>query len=290
MGVALALRKLDKLIEEAASTPIYTLGPIIHNPQVLEVYKKRGVRRITSLDAILTGSRVVIRAHGIPWKVEESLAQRGIQLVDATCPKVKRAQLLIGRQSSLGQRLLLLGESDHPEVKGLRSYARDDAVVFDSLEGLKATKLDPGRGHFFAAQTTQSRAVFEAVVEYLKEYLGADLPVFETICDATIERQAEVVEIAHKVEGIIVAGGRESGNTRRLALVAEAQGVYCLHVETATDLPLAELAGLKTVGLTAGASTPKHIIDEIEARLLETGSLNASDPSITQHITLGEIL
>lgn len=268
MGVDLALRKLDKVVAEADNADIFTLGPIIHNPQVLEEYAAKGVRTAGSPEEIPDGSKVVIRAHGIPQNVEQSLRERGMKIEDATCPKVKRAQVLIAEQAHKGRRLLLYGEEDHPEVKGLRSYAGNEAVIFESLEALK--KLDLARIRqndcFLAAQTTQDRIVFEKVIEHLQS-LCLDMPVLHTICDATRERQQEALDVAEKVKAMVVVGGYTSGNTRRLVDVAREQGIFCVHVETPEELPFEKLRQYATIGLTGGASTPKRLIDAIEQRL-----------------------
>jgi 4-hydroxy-3-methylbut-2-enyl diphosphate reductase len=267
MGVDLALRKLNKAIQENPDRPIFTLGPIIHNPQVLAEYERQGVRRAETPEDLPSGSIAVIRAHGIPLSVETELAERGVEIIDATCPKVKKAQLLIAKQAEQGRRLLLYGEDDHPEVRGLRSYARNRAVVFGSVEELDLDDLTKGAPSFLAAQTTQDRQAFERIEDLLKERLGPDLPVLHTVCDATRERQAEALALACQVDAMVVVGGYQSGNTRRLVHVARGQGIPCHHVETADDLDLDVLWPHATIGLTAGASTPKNIIESVREAL-----------------------
>lgn len=268
MGVDLALRKLDKLLAmDDSRAPIYTFGPIIHNPQVLEAYEARGVRRTEDPDAVEPGSIVLIRAHGVPKGIYERLMARGAIIADATCPKVKKAQHLIARQAAKGGILLLYGEEAHPEVRGLLSHASHGAIVFDSLEEIAGYSLDPDDSYFLAAQTTQDEAEFERIEAHLRETLGRAVPVLHTICDATRKRQEETIAIAREADFMVVVGGRDSGNTRRLAKVAEAQGVECVHVETGQELPLEKIRGKALIGLTAGASTPKNIIDAVESIL-----------------------
>ncbi len=267
MGVSLALKKLDALVEEAGGAPlICTLGPIIHNPQVLGHYESLGVRRIAEPAEAAPGSKVVIRAHGVPVAVERELSERGVDVVDATCPKVKKAQLLIERQTQRGRVLLLYGEENHPEVRGLLSYASDEALVFDSIEELE-DRLDPGKDYVLAAQTTQDKEVFRQIKEYVQERTNRVLPVLETICNATRVRQAEAIEVAGTVDVMVVVGGYESGNTRRLAKVVREQGVRCIHVETAEELDPEDFRGCATVGLTAGASTHDKTIEQVRAAL-----------------------
>ncbi len=269
MGVILALEKLDALTATGDREGLlYTLGPIIHNPQVLEMYARKGVRTAELADEIPSGATAVIRAHGVPRQVEESLRGRGVHVVDATCPKVKKAQLLIQRQAAEGRFLLLYGEESHPEVKGLLSYAEAGAFLFDTLEKLRSCELAAGMKYCLAAQTTQARDVFETMADYLAARPDSDVTILQTICDATQRRQEEAVRIAGEVDFMVVAGGFNSGNTRRLVQVVSAQGTPCLHVEKASELPVDTLKRYRRIGLTAGASTPKELIDEIN-RILE---------------------
>ncbi len=270
MGVDLALTKLDELILEDSDAPLYTLGPIIHNPQVLQRYEARGVRVAEGPEDLPPGSRVVIRAHGIPRDLEARLHEAGIQVEDATCPRVKKAQVLIRRHTGEdeGRTLLLYGEADHPEVRGLLSYAENDTLVFGSRAEFEALNLPPGR-YVLAAQTTQDKAEFNELVDSLEEREDLDVIVLQTICDATKLRQREAMDIAGAVDAMVVVGGRMSGNTRRLVQVSGAQGVDCFHVEIPEELPLDKLRGHQVVGLTAGASTPADLIAAVRRTLEE---------------------
>ena len=282
MGVSLALRRLDRELAgfskkpekspEAAPARLLTFGPIIHNPLVMEHYAVRGVRSEERPENLDSGDRVVIRAHGIPFQVEEQLRRSGVSLVDATCPKVKKAQLAIAGQSDAGGVLLLFGEREHPEVKGLLSYAANGAHVFSHPDELSGLTLREDASYFLAAQTTQDRTLFEETADTLRAALGQRLTVLETICDATRQRQKEVIALARKVDIVVVVGGLNSGNTRRLAEIARAEGVHAVHVERAGDIPPESLRGMRTVGLTAGASTPESHINAAQEFLenLET--------------------
>lgn len=265
MGVDLALKKLASLIGH--TDPILTFGPIIHNPQVLAEYAAKGVRMVEDPQAIPQGSTVVIRAHGIPEYVRQAILDRGATIVDATCPKVKKAQTLIASQARYGKELLLFGEAEHPEVKGLLSYATAGAHVFGSLTDLKSLELPEGPTYFLAAQTTQDEQEFMRIREHLRRRFGQRLTVLATICNATMNRQQEAMELAEKVDFMVVVGGHDSGNTRRLAQVAKTAGTPCIHVETAAEISPAMLDGKHTIGLTAGASTPKTIIDNVQSVL-----------------------
>ena len=263
MGVSLALKRLDRALDEYRE-PIVTLGPIIHSPQVLAEYENKGVRRIQGASEARRGECVVIRAHGIPRVEESLLAESGARLVDATCPRVKAAQLAIASATRQGQCLLLFGEADHPEVRGLLSYAGAERHVFGSLDECGALPLDPAENYVLAAQTTQNIRQFTAMRTCLEQRLGSPIPALHTICDATEKRQNEALEIAAKVDCMVVVGGRESGNTRRLAELAVGVGVPVLHVESEKELEAAFFREKSLAGLTAGASTPKSLIDAVE--------------------------
>lgn len=244
---------------------ICTLGPIIHNPQALADFEARGVVCIHSPTESGKGDEVLIRAHGIPRDVEEELRACCSRVQDATCPKVKKAQLAIAKATARGATLLLFGEADHPEVAGLRSYACGATHVFGTEQELE--ELEWSGPVVLASQTTQDRETFAKITAKLRERFPA-IKVLSTICDATRERQLEALEIASKVDAMVVVGGRTSGNTRRLASLAAGAGIPALHVETVAELNPGQFAGNTTIGLTAGASTPVELIDEV-ARWLE---------------------
>lgn len=266
MGVDMALKKLDQaLANPGRQGRLFTIGPIIHNPQVLQAYRLQGVLQTADPADVSPGDTVVVRAHGIPLDVQARYEERGVELIDATCPKVKKAQVLIARESQNGGHLLLFGERDHPEVRGLLSYAQR-CTLFESLEDLQELSFDPRERYFVAAQTTQDRGIFDEVCSMIRGYIG-DVVLLDTICMATKDRQNEVRGIAGKVRAMVIVGGRESGNTRRLAQIAAESGVFTVHVETAAELPLDELRRHAVVGLSAGASTPSWIIEEVAQTL-----------------------
>lgn len=269
MGVGLALRKLDQAIEEhkaRSSGRLVMLGPIIHNPQVMDTYMRQGVILAHSLDAVQPGDAVIIRAHGIPRKDEARLFDIGAHVLDATCPKVKQAQLAIDEATRRGASLYLFGEAEHPEVQGLVSYANGPCLVFGSLKELKEKQaFKDADDVVLAAQTTQEREEFEAIKQSLAE--RHSLTVLETICDATRKRQQEALMVSQQAEAMIVVGGKTSGNTRRLADVAESCGIPVWHIEVPEELPRKELKRYAAIGLTAGASTPRSIIDAVQESL-----------------------
>jgi 4-hydroxy-3-methylbut-2-enyl diphosphate reductase len=266
MGVSLALRRLDQELANfhpEGTRRLFSCGPIIHNSEVIRHYADLGVRTLDKPEDLRPGDRVVIRAHGIPRFLEEDLAARGAILADATCPKVKKAQLAIADQRDAGRALLLFGEEEHPEVRGLLSYA-GESLVFSHPDEIAGLPLRRDCAYALAAQTTQEQSRFEQSVRLLSELLGPKLAVLKTICEATRQRQRETVLLAKRVDIVIVVGGQDSGNTRRLAEEARAHGAEALHVESAADLSPDRLRGKLLAGLTAGASTPERQIDEVQ--------------------------
>ncbi len=270
MGVSLALQKLDKSLQNTPQEDgrICTLGPIIHNPQVLEEYKNKGVECLKSASEAQNHDNVVVRAHGITKEEESLLMQKAAHIIDATCPKVKKAQLSIAEHTQGGRTLLLFGEENHPEVRGLVSYAAHGAYIFDSMEKLQILALAPAGDYVLASQTTQDGKIFREIEDYLCN-LYTDIPVLATICHATHERQEEIKRIARSVDAVVVVGGKESGNTCRLADVAAAEGAPTWHVETVDELKKENFSLFSQIGLTGGASTPKRLIDAVEFFLEE---------------------
>lgn len=267
MGVSLALNKLDKALMHKNHRRIYTFGPIIHNPQVLSHYEKKGVRVTEDWNEPESDDIVLIRAHGIPLDIEDRLVRKRVNIIDATCPKVKKAQLLISKNSTGPACLLLFGEPEHPEVKGLLSYANSTAHLFEDFTGLESLKLNPQQQYCLAAQTTQDREQFELISQYLQNRLKHNILILDTICDATKDRQVETIKIADQVDCMIVVGGRNSGNTRRLCKVATEHCLACVHIETEHELRMESISGFSRFGLTAGASTPDATINRVYHKL-----------------------
>ncbi|MFW5730658.1 MAG: 4-hydroxy-3-methylbut-2-enyl diphosphate reductase [Desulfonatronovibrionaceae bacterium] len=267
MGVSLALNKLDTALVQQKHQKIFTFGPIIHNPQVLAHYENKGVKIIHNPDEPDEHDMVLIRAHGIPLDTEKKLRKTGARIIDATCPKVKKAQLLISGNSARSDCLLLYGEPKHPEVKGLISYARSRSFLFESLDQLLTLNLQKSSRYCLAAQTTQDREQFMQITDHLQNRLDHNLIILDTVCDATKNRQIETIDIARQVECMIVVGGRNSGNTRRLCQVAAEHCPACFHIETEAELEDIQLGHFSTFGLTAGASTPNDTINKVYHKL-----------------------
>ncbi len=243
----------------ATSAPICTYGPLIHNPQVLSLLEEKGISVIEEIPARGEGI-VLIRAHGVPPGDRQALIDAGFDVIDATCPRVIRVQSIISRHARKGYASIIAGDREHPEVTGLLGYAGENGFVIDSLESL--SKLPAFENAIIVAQTTQNAAFFEAVRSWAQQYRPG-YKIFNTICDSTEKRQAEIKALAEGVDALIVVGGYNSGNTRRLAEIASEAGKTALHVETAENIDIRELSGARQIGITAGASTPNWIIKQV---------------------------
>jgi (E)-4-hydroxy-3-methyl-but-2-enyl pyrophosphate reductase len=254
-GVERALEMTHEAAEEAPA-PVNTLGPLIHNPGVIADLKTRGVGVISDAADAHAGT-VILRSHGVPRDMREALVGSELTLVDATCPFVTSAQEKAAQLKEDGYLVVILGEKDHPEVLGLRSYAGDDSLVVESPLDLPA-KL-PGKRVGIVVQTTQSQERLAELVADLAPRTR-ELLVHNTICSATEQRQAAAIAMASEVD------------TRRLAELCTAQQRRTYHVESAFEIDPGWFKGLRTVGITAGASTPPEQIEAVAARLREVGS------------------
>jgi len=258
MGVRRAVDMALQAADEQGGN-VYTHGPLIHNPQALEELRTRGVVALGSNDPIPPGT-VVVRAHGVPPEEMGQIRRAALRVVDATCPKVATIQERIAEYSARGYAVVIAGDADHPEVVGLLGHAQGPAFVVSAPEDLG--RLPEMERVLLVAQSTQDEEVFVAI----RERLLARFPKAEalsTICQSTHRRQSEVRTMAGQVDALVVIGGKNSANTRRLAEISQALGTPAYHVETAAELPLEELRKLSKVGITAGASTPVWIIEQV---------------------------
>lgn len=245
----------------------YTLGPLIHNPRVVDELAARGVCVAKSLDDVdAECATVIIRSHGVTPQVRDAVEQRGFSVVDATCPHVARAQQGAAELAEAGCRVIILGEADHPEVEGLRAYAEKAGGKVDVVAGPADIPLGLYAPIGVVAQTTQMRENLEAVVAELKAR-GLDPMVKKTICYATRQRQDAAADLAARVDAMVVIGGRNSSNTTRLAEVCRASCPKTYHVESGDELRAEMFEGCETVGVTAGASTPDAHINAVVEKL-----------------------
>ena len=294
MGVRRAVNMAVQLTacerqDEQNNRHIYTLGPLIHNQAVLEDLNKQGIRILDENEALERpeDSTVIIRAHGVPPLVEEKLARLGARILDATCPHVKASQNKARSFAERGYRIFLAGEKNHGEIAGIRGYAEAAGLPTGLHEGsipdgdsrcyvvgspeeaeLSAAELyqkNPGAKTALIGQTTIMSGEYRAIGERIRHFFP-DLETVNTICGGTADRQDALRELCSRVDAVIVAGSRESANTRRLLSLAAELGKPAWLTETPADLP-SEIGNFKTVGLSAGASTPDSLIDGIEKAL-----------------------
>lgn len=256
MGVRRAVNMVEE--ELTGDKTIYTLGPIIHNQQVLDRLQARGVKMAQSPDDVEGDCTLVIRAHGVEPETEQILREKGINLADGTCPKVKQSHRIIEEYSEKGFFIVILGDKNHGEVKGLAGRANRHIVVSTPEE---AEKLTLPRETLLICQTTVKLDEFDCIKEILLAK-NPDLAVKNMICPATRKRQTAVKELAAKVQAMVVVGGKGSANTKRLYQTALEQGIAAFHVETAGEIT-EEMKRYDTIGVTAGASTPDDIIEEV---------------------------
>ena len=266
MGVRRAMERTLKRRGESQEM-LYTLGSLIHNPHVLEILKKNGVVQVGA-DEVQCGATVIIRAHGVTPDQLEALREKGCTILNATCPRVGRVQAMAKKASNEGKTVVIVGDRDHAEVKGILGYACGRGISISTVEEARALKLDGGA--ILVAQTTFSEEDFAAIAAVLKErYPGLD--VKSTICDATSRRQEEARRMAAESDAMVIVGGRTSANTKRLATIIAGMGVPAFLVEDETEIPDAARR-FKRIGVTAGASTPNWLINRVAERLVEMQS------------------
>lgn len=267
-GVKRAINMAGKCASEGKEEGIHTLGPIIHNPQVVKMLEESRVYARKDLTEIEAGT-VIIRSHGVTFEEYHEAREKGLNIVDATCPFVKTAQELVSRLTGEGYQVIVAGEKDHPEVKGLMSYGDNKVRVVSGIAELVDMPRVQKLG--IVAQTTLRMEKLEEIVSFCL-HKASELKVFNTICNATSSRQTESAELAKHVDVMVVVGGKNSANTRRLAEVCRAIQPETHHIEIASELRPEWFAGKGRAGVTSGASTPEWLIEEVVARLREISS------------------
>ncbi|NPA40211.1 MAG: 4-hydroxy-3-methylbut-2-enyl diphosphate reductase [Thermodesulfobacteria bacterium] len=258
MGVRRAVNLVLKAISEKKS-PIYTYGPLIHNPQTLALLDKLGVKVIKNPEESCERGVCIIRAHGTSPEEKSSLKKRH-EVIDGTCPRVLRVQALAKKAASQGKWVIIIGDKNHAEVKGILAHAGDKGLVVSSEEDIK--KLPEVKDCVILSQTTQNQKKFEELSEKILKKCK-NCKVINTICNATEKRQSEVIKLSKECEAIVVIGGKFSANTNRLAEIAKARGKEVYLVEKPEELDLEKVKTKKSIGITAGASTPNWLINEV---------------------------
>ncbi|EHO54759.1 4-hydroxy-3-methylbut-2-enyl diphosphate reductase [Lachnospiraceae bacterium oral taxon 082 str. F0431] len=243
---------------------VYTLGPIIHNEEVVKDMKKRGVEAVKMEDlASLPKGTVIIRSHGVSREVYNFVKNSGHRVVDATCPFVKKIHAIVSVQSGKGKTVVIIGNPDHPEVMGIKGWGDKNTYAVENIEQFINLGLKKDEEIIIVAQTTFNHKKFQEIIDKIS-LLGYDVRCFNTICNATQERQAEAKKIASNVDAMIVIGDKKSSNTGKLVEICQEECKNTVFIQTLEDLNLCALLSVDSVGITAGASTPKHIIEEVQ--------------------------
>jgi (E)-4-hydroxy-3-methyl-but-2-enyl pyrophosphate reductase len=260
-------RAIDLVMNAAneGNVPIYTDGALIHNPQVLKVLESSDVHVSDDITSVNNGT-IAIRAHGITPERRNQLKDKGLKIVDATCPHVGGIQGIIKQHAIKGFDIVIVGETGHPEVIGLLGFTQGHGYLIDKDEDID--HLPQLNRVCIVAQSTQSRARLHEVTEKIRERYPEAI-MFDTLCDVTADRQDEVMAMTQEIDLMIVVGGKNSGNTQRMAELSREAGVTTFHIETEDELSIDDIQGHEVIGLTAGASTPDWMIQRVYKRLEE---------------------
>ena len=265
-GVKRAVDTVYQQIEQYRGEKIFTYGPIIHNEEVIKDLRSHGVEVLNDEEELKTADAdvVVIRSHGVAKYIYDIMEERGITCVDATCPFVKKIHKIVAEKSAEGSYIVIVGNGEHPEVQGIRGWAGEQVTVVQTPEDAERFELpDKDQKVCIVAQTTFNYNKFKELVEIIskKRY---DIVVLNTICNATKERQTEARQIAARVDAMVVIGDKRSSNTQKLFEICKEECLNTYYIQTLDDLDLNQLGSVESVGITAGASTPNKIIEEVQ--------------------------
>ena len=265
-GVKRAVDTVYQQIEQYRGEKIFTYGPIIHNEEVIKDLRSHGVEVLNDEEELKTADAdvVVIRSHGVAKYIYDIMEERGITCVDATCPFVKKIHKIVAEKSAEGSYIVIVGNGEHPEVQGIRGWAGEQVTVVQTQEDAERFELpDKDQKVCIVAQTTFNYNKFKELVEIIskKRY---DIVVLNTICNATKERQTEARQIAARVDAMVVIGDKRSSNTQKLFEICKEEFLNTYYIQTLDDLDINQLRSVESVGITAGASTPNKIIEEVQ--------------------------
>ena len=268
-GVDRAVEMVNESVRRGNKTA--TLGPIIHNRHVVERFLKQGVRELDSPEQAEPGETVIIRAHGVPEQVQQALCARGVPVLDATCPFVKKIHTIVKNETQKGRKIIIFGSPAHPEVEAIASFCREPLIVQSPEELENWLREAPERRNLpisMVSQTTSSQKMWKSCAEIAKK-VCTNCEIFDTICRATEMRQEEAAILSQKCDAMVVVGDARSSNTGRLAMICEQHCKKVSLVDQADDLEMSLFSGANTVGITAGASTPSWIIKEVNNKMSE---------------------
>jgi len=266
-GVKRAIEMAYAEIEKNDGEPLYSYGPLIHNKEVTNDLDRKGLHIIESLDGIDKGT-VVIRSHGVGKFLYDALEEKGMKMVDGTCPFVKKIHNIVNEAWNAGKTVIIAGDGKHPEVMGINGWCGNSAVILESPEEARVAELDAEKEYAVVVQTTFRQSKFDDMIEILKEK-GLNLEISQTICSATEKRQKEAMELSKNVDKMIVIGDKKSSNTQKLVEICRKNCGNTVHIETICDLVLKNFESSDRIGITAGASTPPAIIKEVVVTMSE---------------------
>ena len=257
-------RAMDTVYAEADKKNVYTYGPIIHNTEVVNELESKGVKAVNDISEIPEPekSTVIIRSHGVSKAVYESIKNSGAKIVDATCPFVLKIHKIVKDASAEGDQIVIIGNEKHPEVEGIMGWSETPVHVVDTVEKAEKLKLDKSKNVRVVSQTTFNYKKFQDLVEIISEK-GYDISVLDTICNATEERQTEARKIAAESDLMIVIGDKHSSNTQKLYEISKKECANTYYIQTSKDMDYHQIQSINNVGITAGASTPNNIIEEV---------------------------
>ncbi len=263
-GVKRAVEKVYEQVNQEKKE-IYTYGPIIHNEEVVADLESKGVKVLESLEELekLERGTVIIRSHGVGRAIYRLIEEKGLELVDATCPYVRKIHRIVKEKSEQGVQIIIIGNDTHPEVEGIKGWCVHPAIVIADQESASELVFPVDQKICIVSQTTFNYNKFKNLVEIIDKK-GYDIDVINTICSATEERQLEAGELADKVDAMIVIGGKSSSNTQKLFEICKTNCVNTYYIQTLDDLELYSLPPVNCVGITAGASTPNYLIKEVQ--------------------------
>ena len=263
-GVKRAVEKVYDQVNQGKKE-IYTYGPIIHNEEVVADLESKGVKVLESKEDLqnLVHGTVIIRSHGVGKEIYRDIEEQGLELVDATCPYVRKIHRIVREKSEQGKQIIIIGNDTHPEVEGIKGWCVHPAIVIADQESASELVFPEDQKICIVSQTTFNYNKFKNLVEIIDKK-GYDIDVINTICSATEERQLEAGELADKVDAMIVIGGKSSSNTQKLFEICKTNCVNTYYIQTLDDLELYSLPPVKCVGITAGASTPNYLIKEVQ--------------------------
>ena len=260
-GVKRAMKIAWDELENKSENNIYSLGPLIHNKQAVDRYKEKGLVEMDNLESIPSESKLIIRSHGVAEKVYTESKAKNMEIVDTTCPFVKKIHDIVKDFSDRGYKIIIVGNPNHPEIIGINGWCNNEAIVINKLEEIDDMTFDPTQIYCVVSQTTANLESFDKIVQKLKTKIN-NLTVKNTICFATKERQISAIDLAREVDCMVVIGGKHSSNTQKLVNICK-DLVPTFSIETKEELEKEKFAGFKVAGVTAGASTPDWIIEEV---------------------------